>query len=167
MRSDKGTPRGAAIGLLLCGLATLVAPTGAWARASEVSAKTFLQTIYRTYLGGTDESKGIALADPATVRRYFSPGLAILMLEDGADASRRGTRPMLAQDPFVGAKDADIADLVIDVKDVGVKAVGTVSFTSDGKPHKVVLELLKIGDDWRISDIQWTSGSLRELYRKK
>jgi hypothetical protein len=30
-----------------------------------------------------------------------------------------------------------------------------------------VVELLKVGESWRIADIQWDSGTLRGLYRNK
>jgi hypothetical protein len=30
-----------------------------------------------------------------------------------------------------------------------------------------MVELLNAGDGWRISDIAWPDGTLRELYRKK
>jgi hypothetical protein len=43
-----------------------------------------------------------------------------------------------------------------------------VSFTNFGKADKVVVELLKVGADWRIADIQWgDAGTLRGLFRKK
>jgi len=157
----------AAAMLLACGVAAFGGPGGALARTSDPSAKSFLQTIYETYLVGTGEAKGISLDDPAAVRHYFSPGLAVLMLEDGAEATRRGAQPALSEDPFVGRQEGQIADLVIKVKNIGIKAVATVNFTSQGKRQTVILELLKLGDDWRISDIQWESGSLRGLYRKR
>jgi len=47
------------------------------------------------------------------------------------------------------------------------KAIGTVTFMNSGKPEKVVVELLRSGDDWRVADITWESGSLRALYRPK
>jgi len=31
-----------------------------------------------------------------------------------------------------------------------------------GKPEKVVLELFSSGKEWRIADVQWDSGTLRE-----
>jgi hypothetical protein len=45
--------------------------------------------------------------------------------------------------------------------------VGTVTFMNSGKPQKVVLELLRSGNEWRIADIAWDSGTLRGLYRRK
>jgi hypothetical protein len=43
-----------------------------------------------------------------------------------------------------------------------------VSFTNFGKAEKVVVELLRVGADWRIADIQWDdAGTLRGLFRKK
>jgi hypothetical protein len=36
-----------------------------------------------------------------------------------------------------------------------------------GKPEKVVLELLRSGEEWRIADVEWASGTLHGLYRRK
>jgi hypothetical protein len=33
------------------------------------------------------------------------------------------------------------------------------------KAEQVVLELLRSGNDWRIADVAWESGTLRALYR--
>jgi Protein of unknown function (DUF3828) len=156
----------------LFGLAASLAaaPVPAFARASEPpsSARQFLEGIYRTYVAGSQsEAKGIALDQPAVVRRYFSPGLASLILEDSAQASKLGETPSLNGDPFVGHQQWQISDLAIDVKDGMLKAVGIVTFTNFGKPEKLVLELLKVGETWRIADIHWPSGTLREIYRRK
>lgn len=151
--------------------AALAFPGGvAHARVTEAppSAKVFLEEIYRAYLGSSaKEARGVVLDQPAAVRRYFSPGLATLILEDSAQASRAGDTPTLNGDPFVGHQEWQIADLAIEVKDASLKAVGTVSFTNFGKPEKLVLELLKVGESWRIADIRWPSGTLRERYRKR
>ena len=54
------------------------------------------------------------------------------------------------------------------MKDTGaVKAVGTVTFLNFGKPEKVVLELLRVGNEWRVGDVIWGSGTLRNVYRRK
>ena len=47
------------------------------------------------------------------------------------------------------------------------KATGTVTFTNDGKPETIVLELQRSGNDWRIADIDWNSGNLRRAFRRK
>jgi hypothetical protein len=154
-----------------CGLAVVLAMPGPLlARASEpgASAKTFVQQIYGSYVGNSAQNaKGIPLENPSIVKRYFTPGLASLMLEDSAAARKRGEPPTLDGDPFVGKQDWNIADLLVDVKEAGAKATATVSFTDAGKAEKVVVELLKVGESWRIADIQWDSGTLRGLYRKK
>jgi hypothetical protein len=153
------------------GLAAVLAMPGrVLARPTEPdsSAKSFLQQIYRSYLGNSaQDAKGVPLGDAATVKRYFSPGLASLILDDGAEARKRGEAPALDGDVFVGHQDWDIADLAIDVKEIGAKATAIVSFTNVGKSEKVVVELLKVGESWRIADIVWDSGTLRGLYRKK
>lgn len=157
--------------VLLAVAAMLTMPVvPAFARAAEppASAKVFLEGIYRAYLGNsTAQARGVTLDQPAVVRRYFSPGLASLILEDSAQAIRLGETPTLNGDPFVGHQEWQISDLAIEVKDATVKAVGTVSFTNFGKPETLVLELLKVGKSWRIADIRWPTGTLRDLYRKR
>jgi hypothetical protein len=62
----------------------------------------------------------------------------------------------------------DISDLSIDVRDTGgFKTVGTVTFLNFGKPEKVVLELLRLGNEWRVADVKWDSATLRDIYRRK
>lgn len=161
-------PRRAALFTLAAMLAMPAVP--AFARAAEPpsSAKVFLEGIYRSYLGNsTAEARGLALDQPAVVRRYFSPGLASLILDDSVQANKLGATPTLNGDPFIGHQEWQISDLAIEVKDATVKAVGTVSFTNFGKPETLVLELLKVGETWRIADIRWPRGTLRELYRKR
>jgi hypothetical protein len=89
-------------------------------------------------------------------------------LEDRSAATKQGELPVLNSDPFIGHSEWDISDLSIDVKDTaGFKVVGTVSFVNFGKPEKVALELLRSGNEWRVADVEWNSGTLRGLYRHK
>jgi len=127
-------------------------------------AKAFLSDIYRRYVGSS--AQGIPLNSVKTVRTYFTFGLASLIIEDRAAAANRGEPPVLDGDPFIGSHDWDISKLAIDVKDTGpFKAIGTVTFMNSGKAEQVVLELLRSGNDWRIADVAWESGTLRALYR--
>jgi hypothetical protein len=132
-------------------------------------AKAFLDSIYQHYLGNSSgEAKGVPLSNAKLVHSYFTVGLASLILEDRAAAAKRGEPPVLDGDPFVGRQDWDISNLVVEVKDGGAfKATGTVTFMNAGKPGKIVLELLRSGNDWRIADVEWDSGTLRGLYRRK
>src|ERR1043166_8565903 len=154
------------------GLAPLLAaPAPLLARPTEppATAKSFIERIYAAYVGSAQKgANGVALDNAADVKRYFTPALAILILEDEAAAEKRGEPPTLDGDAFVGHQDWDIADLSVDVKEAGTKAKATVSFTNFGKSEKVLVDLLKVGPDWRIADIQWDDAStLRGLFRKK
>jgi hypothetical protein len=135
----------------------------------EQAAKAFLDSIYQSYVGSSSGSaKGVALANTKVVRGYFTVGLASLILEDRAAAAKRNEPPVLDGDPFVGHQNWDISNLAIDVKDTGPsKAIGTVTFTNAGRPEKIVVELLRSGKEWRVADVEWDSGSLRGLYRRK
>jgi len=135
----------------------------------EQPIKAFLDQIYRHYVGSsTGEAKGIALPDPKAVRGYFTMGLASLIIEDRAIETRQGEQPALDSDPFVGHREWDISNMAINVKETGpFRATGTVTFTNGGKPEKIVLALQRLGSDWRIADIEWESGSLRNTFRRK
>jgi hypothetical protein len=155
---------------VVAGLAVVLAAASLPARAAGDSpAKVFLDSIYRHYLGSsTGAAKGVPLATAKAVRGYFTVGLASIIIEDRTAAAKRGETPVLEGDPFVGHEDWDISQLAIEVKDSGsVKAIGTVTFMNSGKPEKVVIELLRSGNDWRIADIEWDSGTLRGLFRRK
>jgi hypothetical protein len=150
--------------------AVLALPAPVLARTEPpATAKSFVEKIYNNYVGSaTKGANGVQLDKPADVKRYFTPGLAALILEDEAAAEKRGEPPTLDGDAFIGHQDWDIADLSVDVKETGAKAKATVSFTNFGKAEKVLVELLKVGTDWRIADIQWDDAStLRGLFRKK
>jgi len=154
---------------ILTGFALAVVPVVPALAGGESAAKAFLAEIYQHYVGSSaGTAKGIPLGTVKSVRGYFTVGLASLIIEDRVAAAKRGETPVLDGDPFVGGQDWDISDLAIEVKDTGAfKAIGTVTFMNSGKPAKVVLELLRSGNDWRIADVAWDSGTLRALYRRK
>jgi hypothetical protein len=135
--------------------------------AADPDATAFVQAIYAAYKG--KDAKGISLDKDAIIRRYFEPSLAALMIKDAKDAARKGDVPNLDGDPFIDAQDWDIPVFDIAVGDTGPgKASATVKFVNLGKPDTVVLDLVKIGADWRIHDIAWQrdgkSDTLRALY---
>jgi hypothetical protein len=139
------------------------------ALGKERAAEAFLDEIYRNYVGSSRrDAKGIALTDAKAVRTYFTAGLALLIIEDKAHEIKRNEPPVLDRDVFVGHREWDISDLAIEVKQIGgFKAIGMVTFANDGKPEKIILELQHLGNDWRIADIEWDSGGLRNAFRQK
>jgi hypothetical protein len=147
--------------------AVLAGPAPLLARAADVTARSFVEQIYAAYVGAAGQ-KGIPLDDAQSIRRYFTPGLASLILDDQAAAKKRGEPPTLDGDAFVGHQEWDISGLTVAAREAGSKATATVSFTNFGKPEKVVVELLKVGGAWRIADIHWDDAStLRGLFRRK
>jgi hypothetical protein len=144
--------------------ATIAAP----AFAADPSATAFVTAIYASYKG--KNAKGIRLDSEAAIRRYFEPSLAALMIKDQKDASRRHDAPSLDGDPFVDAQDWDIAAVNIAVADMANSAASaTATFKNDDTPTTVVLDLVKVNNDWRIGDITWQHDgkkeTLRGLYR--
>ncbi len=141
--------------------------------AADASALAFVTSIYDAYKG--KDSKGVPLDNARTVWRYFEPSLAALINKDRAIAARHGDVGLLDGDPFIDAQDWDIAAFDIALADTAAgKATATVKFTNFGKPWTVLLDLVKIKNDWRISDIGWQRDqtpkdtmprTLRGLYR--
>ena len=148
----------------------LGAPCAAFAAAAsaaDASALTFVRSIYDAYKG--KNAKGVPLDDPRTIRRYFEPSFAGLMIKDQKIAARRGEVGSLDGDPFIDAQDWDISVFEIAVSETAPgKASATVKFANLGKPNTVVLDLVKIKNDCRINDITWLrdgkSSTLRALF---
>lgn len=137
------------------------------AAAADASARAFVAAIYDTYVG--KNGNGVALDNHQTIQRYFEPSLAALMTKDQKEAARRNEVGALDFDPFVDAQDWDIAAFDIAVSETGPdKASATVKFTSFDKPKTVVLDLVRIKNEWKISDITWERhdkpNTLRSLY---
>jgi len=134
------------------------------ARADDASARAFVTAIYAKYRG--KNAKGIALDKDSTIRRYFDPSLAALIIKDEKDAARRKEVPTLDGDPFVDAQDWDIANFDIALADTAPdKATATVKFQNGDQPSTIVLALVKAGNDWRISDITWQHDGKPETLR--
>ena len=161
------TRRGLLQGAMLLAAGLAGAPLEA---AAEETPERFLRELYKHYTG--DASKGavgIPLDSHKKIRRYFTPELATLILKDQDEAAKRGEVPNLDGDPFVDAQDWNIDTFDVDVaENAPGKAKATVKFVNLDQPATVVLDLVKIGKDWRIADITWLregkQQTLRSLY---
>ncbi len=151
--------------LLGAACAALAAP----ASAADISARAFVTSIYDAYKG--KNTKGIMLDNARTIRRYFEPSLAALMIKDQNEAAKRGEVGALDGDPFIDAQDWEIATFDIAVEEHAPgKASATVKFTNVDTPKTVVLDLVKVKNEWRIGEITWRrkdkSETLREIFRQ-
>jgi len=150
-------------------LAVAVVASASPLAAADPSAHDFVAAIYDTYV--SKDRNGLALDSDATVRRYFEPTLAALIVKDRKQAARRGEVGLLDFDPFVDGQDWEISDLDIAVADAGPgKARATVKFKNVDKPSVVTLELVKIGKAWKIGNVTWQPheqpNNLRALFAK-
>lgn len=132
------------------------------------AAKAFVTKIYDAYKGKS--SKGVVIHTDAANRAYFEPALAALITKDDAAAAKRKDVPALDFDPFVDSQEWELTDLNIAVSESSPdNATATVSFKNFGAPTKIVLSLVKVKPDWRITNITWSRdgnpASLRELYK--
>ena len=136
--------------------------------AADPSAHDFVAAIYDAYVA--KDRNGLALDSDAKVRRYFEPSLAALIVKDRKQAARHGEVGTLDFDPFVDAQDWEIPSFDIAVSDTGPgKASATVRFANSGSNSTVALDLVKIKNAWKISNITWTPhekpNTLRGLYK--
>jgi len=137
-------------------------------QAGQAAAQTphaFLQAIYQHYIG--TNTAGVKLDSDADYRRYFTPDLAKIILDDIAKAQKNDDVPTLDGDPFIDAQDWSIPKVQIDVDDKATdKTVAKVSFKNEGTPETIAVDLVKIDGAWKIDDIHWPEASLRGLYKQ-
>jgi Protein of unknown function (DUF3828) len=144
--------------------------TVAPANAADAAARAFVTAIYNAYKGAA--GNGISLDNAASIRRYFEPALAALIIKDQKEAESRGDAPVLDGDPFVDAQDWEIKSFDMAIEDVAAnKASATVKFQNFDKPRTVILDLVKLREGWRIADITWLrdgeTSTLRSLFTQQ
>jgi hypothetical protein len=159
----KMKPLSARLRPLVLAIAWMIA-LAAPALADEATPDQFLAAIYQHYEG--KNAKGVDIYGKGALARYFEPSLVALMAADEAAAAKRGDVPELDGDPFIDAQDWEIKDLKIATKMDGTdKATATVSFRNFDEAQQVTVQLVRLKAGWRIADISWPDGSLRELYK--
>jgi hypothetical protein len=120
--------------------------------AADSSATAFVTGIYETYKGSG--AKGLPLDTDRAVRRYFEPSLAALIIRDRKNA--HGEVGKLDGDPFIDAQDWNIDKFDVEVTDTAPgKARATLKFVNLDQPATIVLDLVKLKNDWRVGDITW------------
>jgi len=135
------------------------------AQAADQTPRAFLQSIYKHYIG--TNTAGVKLDKDADYRRYFTPELAQMILDDIAKSQKNDDVPALDGDPFIDAQDWSITKIDIDVDDKATdKTVGKVSFKNLGEAKTITLDLVKIDGAWKIDDIHWPEATLRSLYKQ-
>jgi Protein of unknown function (DUF3828) len=131
--------------------------------AADAGAEAFVNGIYKNYTGTGMQALGVPLDSEATVRKYFEPSLAKMILDDQKNAG--GEVGALDGDPFIDAQDWEIKNLKVVVADNGPgKATATVTFTNFKEAKTIKLSLVNVGGAWKISDINWGRGTLRGLF---
>ena len=131
------------------------------AAAAEVSARSFVEQIYKRYQGVG--SKGVQLTAKGA-QAYFTRSLAELLIRDQREA--KGGIGRLDFDPFINGQDWDVTALRIQVDAKGPdRAVAVVNFRNAGTQTVVTHDLIRTRAGWRIDDIHWAGvdASLRRI----
>ena len=154
-------------GIFLAALMALVWLGAGAAHAADPAAENFVKGIYANYTGTGMTALGVPLDSEAVINRYFDPSLAKLILDDRKAAG--DDVPTLDGDPFINAQDWEIKALVVHVDDNGPgKATATVRFKNFGEDKTIKLSLVRVGAQWKISDIEYfgaDAGTLRGLFQ--
>jgi len=133
-------------------------------QAQSPDAKSFVETIYKRYLG--KNVPGVDLATREALEQYFTPSLADLIEKDAKEAEKLQEAPLLNGDPFVDAQDWEITDPSATIQEqASDRAAATVSFKNFGKAMTVRLTLVLTPKGWRVDDVFWSEGNLRALYK--
>ncbi len=148
-------------------LAAACAAIASRALAADITALAFVTDLYSGYKG--NDSPGHALDTERAIRHYFEPSLAALMVKDQKIAAKRGEVGLLDFDPFVDAQEWDISDFDIAAADIAPgNATRPSSSSISAKRRPPCSTLVKIKNDWRVSDITWLrdgkSETLRGIY---
>lgn len=147
---------GAVVALALAGVSPVA--------AQDRSAKVFVDEIYKAYVG--KDAPAVDISSRAQLDKYFTPTLAKLIDDDAKAAEKNQDAPTLGGDPFIDAQDWEISDVNVSVLQATAdSATATAAFKNFGGEMKVRLQLVKTPAGWRIDDIFWAEGSLRELYK--
>lgn len=134
------------------------------AQAQNPDAKTFVENIYKSYLG--KNVPGLDLTTREALDLYFTPSLADLIDKDAKEAEKLQEAPLLNGDPFVDGQDWEITDPVVTMQEASSdRATATATFKNFGKAMTVRLALVLTPKGWRIDDIFWSEGNLRGLYK--
>ncbi|MBY0531924.1 MAG: YbjP/YqhG family protein [Xanthobacteraceae bacterium] len=135
------------------------------AQAQSPDAKTFVENIYKRYLG--KNVPGLDLSTREALELYFTPSLADLIDKDAKEAEKQQEAPLLNGDPFVDAQDWEITDpaVTVQTQENGKGATATATFKNFGKTVTVRLALMLTPKGWRIDDVFWSEGNLRALYK--
>lgn len=137
------------------------------AAAQGNDAKTFIENIYKQYLGKNTPS--IDFSSRAGLELYFTPSLAELIDRDSKEAEKKQDSPLLDGDPFVDAQDWEIKEpavVTVQAGGDGKGATATAVFKNFGKPVTVRYALVMTPKGWRIDNVIWTEGNLRGLYQQ-
>jgi hypothetical protein len=141
-------------------LAALIAPVPmvSEAGANAASARVFLQSIYQYYRkGGT----GVPMKRPEL---WFEPSLAKAIRADIAESNRTGDVGKLDADLFCDCQDfEDLKAVIGPVTVTGKRATATVTGDIGGaRTYRYTLVATPAG--WRVWDIGWDEGTVRELF---
>lgn len=134
------------------------------AQAQNPDPKTFVENIYKSYLG--KNSPGLDISTREALDLYFTPSLVELIDKDAKEAEKLQEAPLLNGDPFVDAQDWEIEDPVVTIQESAAgRATASATFKNFGKTVTVRLALLLTPKGWRVDDVLWNEGNLRGLYK--
>lgn len=138
--------------LLVAAFALLGMISASPIRAQDVSAKQFLQAIYKNYTGA--HAPGVNFSTAETASRYFEASVAEKILKQDPDSEYEGGG--LGFDPFANGQEIDIKSVEITVKsETEARAQAVAAFRNAGRKQAVTYDLVKTSKGWRIANIAW------------
>lgn len=136
------------------------------AKDNKVDRFALVARLYRDF--GGEQAPSLVDQKMSVLERYFTPGLAALLDEEGKRRVRYpGELGLLDFEPLSGSQDPDMHDM--NFRPVGREEVLALFRTSTGQRVTIRYHLSSVCDEWRIDDITYTRPrcSLRELLGQK
>ncbi len=129
-------------------------PAGSEAEAKFVASEPLVVELYKQH----DADKGpFRERKRAVVDKYFAKPLADLIWKD--QQTPAGELGMLDFDPLYNAQDVEIKNLSVGKATVnGEKATVPVSFENYSEKKKVIFQMVRQADSWKIADISYGDG---------
>lgn len=132
------------------------------ARAAEDTPEAFLSAMYDRIQHGFPKGKDFSPLARANVPKYFSKRAA-----DALFAAWKKEPGIIEVDPFTDSQDPDISGVSVK-RLAGDKCTARIEATviNYGQPTRIMFDMVRVRDGWRISDINTAGQMLSAAGRK-
>jgi len=141
-------------------------PMGAAGESQSAAAEALISDLYKAH--NSKKSPFFQTKDRGLVDRYFTRSLGDLIWNDAVTSQKNNEVGVIDGDPLYNAQDTDIKNFAIGRSEMkGDTATVPVNFTNYGNKQNIRFHLVKVGDGWKIDDIEYggEAGTIRSWFK--